>query len=94
MNAGRRIASCAHALAGFFVVQIALQGEGVALALPVHAKTALDISPIVKIPAIRMILGSASEAHAVNPVGEVFAVTAAVAQIGKALLFVAAARGN
>src|SRR5579862_2347801 len=74
------------------MVDIALQGEGVASALfPIHPKAALDVSPRVKILAGRMLFRANGEAHAVDPITEVAAVAAAVACIEEALFDVSSA---
>ena len=75
------------------MVDVALKGKGIAGALfPVRAEPGLAHSPIVKVPAVGMELGTTGEAHAVDTVIETPTVPAPVAEGAGTLLNIAASQ--
>src|SRR5258706_15020297 len=77
------------------MVDVALKRKGIAGAsIPVRPKSGLAHSPIVKVPVVRMELGTASQGHPIDTVAKTPTVPAPVSEAAGTLLDIAASQGQ
>src|SRR5207344_2398613 len=84
LGVGCCIGDSGYALSRALAINVTLHGESVVVAArEVHAEAALRRAPLVVVVAVHMKLGSAIEAHGIDPIMEV-AGSGAIARVEKA----------